>query len=128
MLFADDMAIFGNNSKDLQNNLNVLYDYCNTWGLEVNGDKTKILKRRRLKIDEKWTYTGLNVEVVDSFNYLGTVFKYNGNFALNNDFIIGKALKALKVLLYNCKRYPMKPNVLCETFRRFCRLYIKLFV
>ena len=39
-------------------------------------------KRGRLKIDEKWTYSGLNVEVVDSFNYLGTVFKYNGNFAL----------------------------------------------
>jgi len=55
-----------------------------------------------LKIDEKWTYNGLNVEVVDSFNYLGTVFIYNGKFALNNDFIIGKALKALNVLLYNC--------------------------
>ena len=39
--------------------------------------------RGRLKIDEKWTYHGLNVEVVDSFNYLGTVFKYNGKFALN---------------------------------------------
>ena len=71
-------------------------------------------KRRRLKIGEKWTYNGLNVEVVDSFNYLGTVFKYNGNVALNNDFIIGKALKALNVSLYNCKRYPMKPNVLCQ--------------
>jgi len=23
-------------------------------------------------MDEKWTYSGLNVEVVDSFNYLGT--------------------------------------------------------
>ena len=61
----------------------------------------------------------LNVEVVDSFNYLGTVFKYNGNFALNNDFIIGKALKALNVLLYNCKRYPMKSNVLCQLFDAF---------
>ena len=54
-----------------------------------------------------------------SFNYLGTVFKYNGNFALNNDFIIGKSLKALNVLLYNCKRYPMKPNVLCQLFDAF---------
>ena len=76
-------------------------------------------KRRRLKIGEKWTYKGLNVEVVDSFNYLGTVFKYNGNVALNNDFIIGKALKALNVSLYNCKRYPMKPNVLCQLFDAF---------
>jgi len=37
LLFADDMAIFGNNPEDIQNNLNVLHDYCNTWGLEVNG-------------------------------------------------------------------------------------------
>ena len=121
------MAIFGNNPEDLQNNLNVLHDYCNTWGLEVHGDKTKIMvfrKRGRLKIDEKWTYNGLNVEVVDSFNYLGTVFIYNGKFALNNDFIIGKALKALNVLLYNCKR----TKCFVSTFPRFCRLYIKILV
>ena len=55
-----------------------LYYHINyIWGLEVNGDNTKIMvfrKRGRLKIDEKWTYNGLNVEVVDSFNYLGTFF------------------------------------------------------
>ena len=76
LLFADDMAIFGNNPEDLQNNLNLLHDYCNTWGLEVNGDKTKIMvfrKRGRLKIDEKWTYNGLNVEVVDKFQ----LFRYS---------------------------------------------------
>ena len=71
LLFADDMAVFGNNPEDLHNNLNVLHDYCNTWGLEVNVDKTKIMvfrKRERLKIDEKWTYNGINVEVVNNFN------------------------------------------------------------
>ena len=39
--------------------------------------------------------------------------------SLNTDFIIGKALKALNVLLHNCKRYPMKPNVLCQLFDAF---------
>ena len=99
LLFADDMAIFGNNPEDLQNNLNLLHDYCNIWRLEVNGDKTKIMvfRKKGLKIEEKWTNNGLSVEVVDSFNYLGTVFKYNVNFALNNNFIIGKSLKALNV-------------------------------
>ena len=65
------MSIFGNNPEDLQNNLNVLHVYCNTWGLDVNGDKHKSMvfrKRERLKIDEKWTYTGITVEVVNSFN------------------------------------------------------------
>jgi len=47
LLFADDMAIFENNPEDLQNNLNVLHDYCNTWGLEVNVDKTKIMVFRK---------------------------------------------------------------------------------
>ena len=45
--FADDMAIFGNNPENLQNNLNLLHDYCNTWGLAVNGDKTKIIVFRK---------------------------------------------------------------------------------
>ena len=73
LLFADDMAIFENNPEDFQNNLNLLHDYCNTWGLEVNCDKTKSMvsrKRVRLTID----FFFFNVEVVDSFNYLGTVF------------------------------------------------------
>ena len=34
-------------------------------------------KGGRLNIDEQWTYNGLNVEVVDSFNHVGTVFRYN---------------------------------------------------
>ena len=28
-------------------------------------------------------------------------------------------MKALNVLLYNCKRYPIKPNVLCQLFDAF---------
>ena len=39
LLFADDLVIFGNSPKDLQNSLNKLYEYCQTWGLEVNTQK-----------------------------------------------------------------------------------------
>ena len=47
ILFADDMAILGNNPEDLQNNLNLLHAYCNIWRLEVNGDKNKIMVFRK---------------------------------------------------------------------------------
>jgi len=53
------------------------HDYCNTWGWEVSGASTRLMvlrKRGRLMIDERWTYNGLNVEVVDCFNYLGIFF------------------------------------------------------
>ena len=45
-------------------------------GLQVNTEKTKIVvfrKRGRFKDDKSWTYKGVSLEVVNDFNYLGTV-------------------------------------------------------
>jgi hypothetical protein len=85
ILFAYDMVILGNSPSDLQNSINLLHKYCETWGLEVNTEKTKIVvfrKRGPLKIDEKWSYDNEPLEVVNDFNYLGTVFNYTGNYSL----------------------------------------------
>lgn len=41
-------------------------------------------------------------QVVESFNCLGTFLKYNGNFALNDEYLVGNTLKALNILWYNC--------------------------
>ena len=34
LIFADDMFIFGHGQCDLQNSLNMLYEYCKRWGLK----------------------------------------------------------------------------------------------
>ena len=81
MLFADDMVILGKDRDDLQKSLDRLEYYCNKWGLEVNTEKTKVVvfrKRGGLLNNESWTYKGVNLEVVNNFNYLGTVFNYTG--------------------------------------------------
>ena len=122
MLFADDMVILGKDRDDLQKSLDRLEHYCNKWGLQVNTEKTKIIvfrKRGGLRNNESWTYKGDNLEVVDNFNYLGTVFNYTGNFALNQETLVGKGLKALNCLLYNTKKYCLKPKVLCQLFDAF---------
>ena len=41
------MVIFGNSPEDLQNSLNRLHEYCNTWGLEINTEKAKIVVFRK---------------------------------------------------------------------------------
>ena len=90
------MALFGNSSQDLQNNLDLLHEDCLYLGVEVNESKTKVMvfrKRGRLLQDENWTYDEKVLEVVDSFNYLGTVFSFNGKFSEKDDFLVGKALK-----------------------------------
>ena len=108
MLFADDMLILGKDRDDLQKSLDRLEYYCNKWGLEVNTEKTKVVvfrKRGGLLNNESWTYKGVNLEVVNNFNYLGAVFNYTGTFVLNQETLVGKGLKALNCLLFNTKKY-----------------------
>jgi len=122
LLFADDMAIFAKSPEELQTNINLLHSYCKTWGLIVNTDKTKIMvfrKRGRLLANEKWSFDGKELMVVDDFNYLGTVFNYTGNFKLNQEYLAGKAIKALNILLQHCKKYELKPKILCQLFDSF---------
>ena len=71
------MVVLGSSPEDLQNSLDNLYNYCNTWSLSVNTDKTKIVafrKRSKLKGNEHWFNRGKKIEVVNDFNYLGVVF------------------------------------------------------
>jgi len=122
LLFADDMAIRGKSPEKIQSHLDNLYLYCNSWGLNVNTSKTKIMvfrKRGRIRRDEIWTYNGETIEVVDNFNYLGTVINYTGSFILNQEQLVGKALKAMNTLLYKCKQYDLKPRILCQMFDAF---------
>ena len=58
--------------------------------------KTKITvfrKRGRLLPTEHWTYNGS--DIVGDFNYLGAVFHYSGNFNVNQEYLVGKALKQI---------------------------------
>ena len=116
------MAILGKSPEEVQNHLDNLYVYCNTWGLNVNTSKTKIMvfrKRGKIRNDEKWTYNGQDIEIVDNFNYLGTVLNYTGSFTLNQEHLVGKALKAMNILLYKCKQYDLKPKLFCQLFDSF---------
>ena len=122
LFFADDMVVLGETPYDLQNSLDRLYQYCLTWGLEVNTIKTKcIVFRRRggLLNNEKWYYNGIEIETVNDFNYLGVVFNYTGTFVLNQQYVSGKALKAMSVLMQNIRKYDFSPKSLCQLFDSF---------
>jgi hypothetical protein len=73
-------------------------------------------KRGGLKNNELFYHEGKHLDIVDSFNYLGTIFTYTGSFSLNQEHLIGKAHKALNVLLINCNIHKLKPKVLCQLF------------
>ena len=67
LLFADDTVLLSEAAQGLQQMLDSLHGYCNTWSLTVNVDKTKILVFRkwgRLPQNSRWLYNGHELEVL----------------------------------------------------------------
>ena len=59
--------------------LNTLYEYTSKWSLSVNINKTNIVVFRnggRIYGNEKWYYNNQEIEVVDSFTYLGVLLNF----------------------------------------------------
>ncbi|XP_045180152.2 uncharacterized protein LOC123539573 isoform X1 [Mercenaria mercenaria] len=124
LLFADDMVILAETPIDLQSSLDTLYDYCNTWGLEVNVDKTKCVvfrKRGGLLRGESWYYGNNSciIETVNDFNYLGVTLNYTGNFTLNTQTMYGKGLKAMNTLIANLKKHETLTKLALQLFDSF---------
>ena len=84
--------------------------------------KTKIVvfrKRRRIFDNEVFHYNGIQLDIVDEFCYLGTVFSFNGSFSKHTQHIVGKALKALNTLMFNWSKCEVKPSITCQSFDSF---------
>ena len=70
------MVIFSESIEGLQVVLDTLSEYTTRWASSVNTTKTKIIVFRnggRENADEKWFYNDQEIEVVDSFTYLGVL-------------------------------------------------------
>ena len=98
LLFADDAAIFSETREGLQKSLDNLEIYCNKWNLTVNVDKTKVMVFQKggiLAQNEHWTYNNQELEIVNTFNYLGVVLSSGGSFIPAAKALADKALKSM---------------------------------
>ena len=142
LMYADDTVLFANTHQDLQHSLNKYNEYCKLWKLNINVTKTKIMYFGR-KGNYDFYLNNEQVEIVDSFKYLGVVFSRNGRFlnAMNDN--IEKARKGLlslrrtfrekiipidcqiemfdkviePILLYGCEIWGMENTEKIEQFR-----------
>ena len=122
LLFADDAVILSDSIQGLQSSLNYLEMYCNKWNLSVNIDKTKIVVFRKggiLDRNECWTYAGVNIEIVNCFNYLGIVLSSGGAFIKATNTLAGKALRAMNSLLSITKSMKIPTKIMFSLFDSF---------
>ena len=75
LLYADDMANLADTDGKLQQHINLLESFCNSYVMKVNLRTTKIMIFRGGGIttkNEKWLYA--NVEIFNQYKYLGMWF------------------------------------------------------
>ena len=102
LLYADDIALFADSVKRLQELLNTLSEFCKKWGLAVNISKTKIIIFRNggiVKHIEKWYFQGKELINVTYYIYLGILFSSRLTWHSAQNTLCLQANKAL-VFIY----------------------------
>ena len=97
LLYADDLIILSRSKLGLQNCLNVLSSYCNSWMLRINSKKTKIMifQRCTRKCEHNFRIGNEVIDVVQNYTYLRIRITSSGNFTLSLEHLRQKALHAL---------------------------------
>ena len=102
LFFADDVILVSDTIRGLQNRLNLKKMISERLGLEVNLDKTQIVVFRKgghLSKYEHWHYGTNNLNVVNSYKYLGIDFPTKLSFVNCTTSFIMKAKKSCIELL-----------------------------
>ena len=74
LLSADNIALTSSTSAGLQNQINSLEKVSSSSSLIVDLEKTKVMELRKdghIAATEKWFYTSTEIEIVNSYIYLG---------------------------------------------------------
>ena len=120
LLYADDIVLFANSPDELQEGLDLLFNYCKRWKLKINVAKTKIMVFRRggiLPRNLVFYYDGEPLEIVSKFKYLGVVFTTGGSFSEAQNTLAGQAQKAIfKMNKYLNKFTYLSPRHKLELF------------
>ena len=77
--WADDLVLFSRNKHGLQKCLDNLPTYCDTWQLEVNVDKTKVMVLSSRRTRTEGITFGDDLQCVDTYKYLGLIISSEGS-------------------------------------------------
>ena len=105
LLYADDTVLMSESVHGMQHMLNVFSDYCDTWKLHVNFEKTKVVifSRRRDKSKTKFIFKDKDLLMSENYNYLGVLFNFNNSFMNAKKKLCEQAQKALYSVYYKIR-------------------------
>jgi len=97
--YCGDLILLSLDQETTQKQLNILGNFCNEWGIEINELKTQavIFGKKTLKQDVqniKFTLNGSDLEIVDSYCYLGFELHQSGQVQIAQQNLKTKAMRA----------------------------------
>jgi hypothetical protein len=96
-----------------------MYLYCQTWKLQVNISKTKVVvfSRSRLNTnDMNFKYNGESLNIVTNFQYLGIIFSCKGSFNDAKAHLVQQARKAMFIVLRKARKLNLSIDMQLEIF------------
>ena len=106
LLYADDLVQCADLPGRLQQQLNILADFCDKWCMKVNLEKTNIIVFRNggiIKRNEMWYLNGKQLKTVTYYKYLGLVFSSKLSWSKATYTLASQARKA--IALFRCFDY-----------------------
>ena len=96
LLYADDIILLSSTQEGLQNALDILQKFCESWKLEVNMQKSKVMifNSNGKTFLNSFKFNKNYLETVKSYCYLGITIKYTGNFNVSPQILMEKGRKA----------------------------------
>ncbi len=98
MSWADDLILVSQTEQGLQKCIDSLEGYCSKWGLQVNASKTKCMVMSLGKVttdNMSFSYGDVELDIVESYKYLGLLVTYNWNITKMIQDRIDKANRAI---------------------------------
>jgi len=118
LLYEDDLIILSRSKIALQNSLNTLPSYYNSWMPKIDPKKIKIVifQKCKRKCDSNFYICNEEIDIVQNYAYLETWISSTGNFTLSLDHLQQKALHALFSLRWKTDFISLKQSLACKTF------------
>ena len=99
LLYADDLVLISSSTNGLQNALSTFSQFCRDWRMNINTKKTKAIifqkkHRKSTILKHNFFINGENVEITNSYTYLGVRFSTNGSFKENKTILKEKTRRS----------------------------------
>ena len=101
LYYADDIVIMADTIGGLHKHIASLQEFCDSWKMKVNINKTQIMifrKGGRIAKNENWSYKNKPLDIVSTYRYLGLQLSTGNAWGKATKSLADQATKALNSL------------------------------